>query len=59
MLWLVVLDHGTKAWSAQELTTENTNHEFPHVEPKEPIKMLDVFYAWNVLIGAFFRCKLF
>lgn len=23
----------------------DTKHEFPHVTPKEPIEMLDVFYA--------------
>ena len=35
--------------------TEEHKREFPHVKPKEPIKMLDVFYAWNVIIGAWFR----
>ena len=29
--------------------TEEHKHEFLHVKPKGQIKMLDVFYAWNVI----------
>ena len=46
MLWPV----DSQPWDKSMICTgtqllKNTKHEFPHVKPKERIKMLEVFYV--------------
>ena len=57
MVWWLV---DSRLWNKSKICTgtqqllKNTKHEFLHGQAKEPIKMLNVFYARNVIQALFF-----
>ena len=54
VLWLVDSWHGTISMICiGTLWVKNTKHEFLHGKAKEPIKMLNVLYARNVIKALF------